>query len=933
MLTLCITLFLAQPHDAESVAQTFGMIASDQCRSCHPRHFREWLGSVHAFARRDFTLPHGSFAPRSEFEREVEDQNCSGCHGGSLVDLLGRDPLRHPVRLDHGAERTISCTVCHQITESLQAHVSGVSNSEHDCDPRSPEERMAHSFHQNTKPVDLLRRTEFCGPCHELKAPNGLQVERTFSQFLASDYTQRRITCTTCHMTSYGGTVVSGGEFREQVHRHDIIGTDVFANPVPALGSQRRRVASFLSAAASLFVHVPPVVVPGKELELDVDVVNSGAGHNFPAGFPAERRLWLEVDVISNSGELLHVSGRSQRLESEEEDFQPVVFHDRYLDESGAEVPFWWQATSIEERSLRALERRSSRYEFPVSEDFVPGESLRIEVRLRFQACSPRQLRLRGLESLIGSYPIFDVQVYRSDPIPIVARLLPKDTIRVPTDLADIQAALDRVPEGGTVLVEPGDYVLGAPLDFHGKRASLVSRDGRDVTSIRLAGTPEDGDPRSVVVFRSGESRATVLEGFTIRAGGGTLQGDVSHGGAIFCHEASPVLRSLRLLSNRASGHGGGAYFSNSGALFEDVEVEENRAEGDGGGIFVQASPGFEARGASIFANRSLGSGGGVFARGRLELSFSLVQGNRAGRGGGLALESGDTGRARVQKVWILGNGAPIGGGIALKKCAPFFEHVLIAGNAARFGGGVYLNGEGHPELVNVTLTENRGVSGGALRLRGDAIPRIRNSIVFNNQKPGLVGNLSFSLVEDSTGLSDSNVAGLPFFAQNGEWIDCESVEEPGCIPVRWSPGRPPEASVFARFVPGHYNVLAGSPAINIGSPHDSADPDGSRRDAGAIHHSGPSHGFIRGDISGDRKVDLDDVTALVEVVFAHERLVCEDAGDVDDDARITPLDVYFLTAYCYRHARAPGAPFPICGVDRTLDDGLGCFESASECP
>ena len=69
------------------------------------------------------------------------------------------------------------------------------------------------------------------------------------------------------------------------------------------------------------------------------------------------------------------------------------------------------------------------------------------------------------------------------------------------------------------MLVTPGRYK--GCIDFKGKRITVKSKDGPKVTII-------DGDKKgSVVVFNSGEDNRSMLEGFTIHNGTGTvLPGD-----------------------------------------------------------------------------------------------------------------------------------------------------------------------------------------------------------------------------------------------------------------------------------------------------------------------------------------------------------------------------------------------------------------------
>ncbi|MHC4946499.1 MAG: hypothetical protein ACYTG7_26100, partial [Planctomycetota bacterium] len=87
------------------------------------------------------------------------------------------------------------------------------------------------------------------------------------------------------------------------------------------------------------------------------------------------------------------------------------------------------------------------------------------------------------------------------------------ETLHVPADYPTIQAGIDAAVDGDTVLVAPGTYV--EKIDFVGKTITVISESAFDETVI-------DGAMKgSVVTFKSGEGKDTVLEGFTIKNGDG----------------------------------------------------------------------------------------------------------------------------------------------------------------------------------------------------------------------------------------------------------------------------------------------------------------------------------------------------------------------------------------------------------------------------
>ena len=125
--------------------------------------------------------------------------------------------------------------------------------------------------------------------------------------------------------------------------------------------------------------------------------------------------------------------------------------------------------------------------------------------------------------------------------------------INVPGDQATIQGGIDAAQHGDTVLVAPGIYTES--LRFHGKRIVLTSQypfsgDPFDiqltVISHSLLSHPDTG---SVVLFIDGEDARTVIQGFTIQNGTGTIwedehgAGDYREGGGILCAFSGPTIR------------------------------------------------------------------------------------------------------------------------------------------------------------------------------------------------------------------------------------------------------------------------------------------------------------------------------------------------------------------------------------------------------
>ncbi len=172
--------------------------------------------------------------------------------------------------------------------------------------------------------------------------------------------------------------------------------------------------------------------------------------------------------------------------------------------------------------------------------------------------------------------------------IALLPPMLPRDAAAasyyVPDDFATIQQALNGLSGGDTIIVRDAIYT-GADnknLDFAGKALTLVSENGPENCIIDC-----EGDGRGFY-FHSGETSATVIDGFTI------VNGDPSgyspeHGGAILCDNASPTMLGCLIVGNDSSQRGGAIYAVNSAPSIINCTINDNAAQW-GGGVFLDNS-------------------------------------------------------------------------------------------------------------------------------------------------------------------------------------------------------------------------------------------------------------------------------------------------------------------------------------------------------
>lgn len=860
---------------------------SESCAPCHPRQYLEWRGSAHAYSLLDPIFVACARYAHDSTGGALGD-HCLRCHApigvrsGELAP--GDDPASAPPKVREG----ISCETCHRMEA---AHGGPVADANFELAPGKTFYGRLHrpqptSAHENARD-EFVEKSESCGSCHDVILGN-LQVESSFAEWSVSPFAERGVQCQDCHMLRYSGQAAVGGPFRETLHRHNFPGATLPPRGWPNRGYQLEDVGAFLRTALRAAVDHPCEAEAGAALPVVVWLKNSGTAHNFPGA--TFRQLWIELRVEDAGGKAVFSSGsldaRGDLMDRHStlrpgEDEALACFSDYFVDSGGEETPYWFATASIR-RSLASLEERHVPYRVPVPAELL-GSEVRVRARLLFRAFRPYELRKRGREDLAAELPIWELFAYDSGPLSVVEKRARKTEYRLPGDFERIDEALDALRDGDRLLVEPGVYTVRRPLEFRGKRVEVRSLLGPLRTVIRYDPQVPEEERGSVVAFRGAETRESVLRGFTLEGGAGTLAGGIRRGGGVFIRDASPSLIENRILRSSARGGLGGGISCDGGSpLLEGNEIRDCWA--DRGGALAISGEGEAVR---------------VIRRGRLE-------GNIARRGGGIYVE----------------------GAVRLR-----LEGCIAAGNSAsECGGAVAASGGARIEIDRGTFVSNlAALEGGFAHLEAASLAPIANSIFWGNAPAGIPAEISYSVVDEDPRDFPGKIASFPLFRDPGGFWDAVTDERDPLARLprelwqkTWD--RP------LRWVGGDWWLLPGSPAIDAGDPRSPPDPDDTRADAGAVWHERPLKGFIRGDADGDGRVACPDILGVLARVFLSRPLPCDDAADVDDDGSVTVRDLVLLAAHLALGATAPAAPFPHCGVDPTFGEGLGCDAEPPPC-
>ncbi len=326
-------------------------------------------------------------------------------------------------------------------------------------------------------------------------------------------------------------------------------------------------------------------------------------------------------------------------------------------------------------------------------------------------------------------------------------------------DAPTIQDAIQRGQTGDMVLVGPGTY--HEDIDFLGKGIYLKSQLGPEATI--LDGSEEDS---SIVMCFREEPLGTVIEGFTLTGGTGTLAYPETgtRGGAVWSPSGSITLLHNCFIGNRA-GFGGAICIGHPNPSLSPIPrldvvaniFEENIADVNGGAIWTDGGN-FIVRQNMFLRNRTTKGDGGacdfLLRSGTLILVDNYFLDNLAEDQGG-AITVGSIPQFGAQPIEIRqnlivrnvahgggGGGAGSGGGIALSTGSGIVSGNTIAANDAGtdspyYGGGINVSDIGATyTIANNIIAGNRG---DGIVCRNQASPLILSNLFWNNSRENVI--------------------------------------------------------------------------------------------------------------------------------------------------------------------------------------------------
>jgi hypothetical protein len=394
------------------------------CQGCHPRHYREWASSMHAYAADDPVFR----AMNARAQRETNGELgafCVTCHAPMAVYEKKTTDGLNVAELPR-ALRGVTCYACHN-AEAIEGDHNGKLRIAGDDVMRggiqAPMDPGVHgarysALHDRNSPES----SQLCGGCHDVVNQNGVHVERTYLEYQESLLGQLDSpafdTCQGCHMDARTGVtaVLPDRALPERtLHEHLWPGVDVALTEFPDRALQRAAVECALANGTRVS---SLSATPLGEFTITVE---TNAGHAQPSGAAHDRRLWLELVAYDENDAIVFESGRGDPHPLRDEagqarDPQLWLMREELFGAAGEPVTMLWEAAfsalhpeGHESTALPALQMPGEPH--TLTRKFqLPGLPARLTAQLRMQP-----IGTDVLEDLVASGDL-DPQIVKEMP-------------------------------------------------------------------------------------------------------------------------------------------------------------------------------------------------------------------------------------------------------------------------------------------------------------------------------------------------------------------------------------------------------------------------------------------------------------------------------------------------------------------------------------
>lgn len=365
---------------------------------------------MHAYASDDPVFVAMNARGQRETGGELGDF-CVKCHApvavalGETQDGTNLDEL--PPHL-----KGVTCWYCHSVTSVAGTHdnplvlaMDGVMRGEYADAVDNPHHASTYSpLHE----WETLASSSMCGSCHDIVNGHGVQLERTYDEWLASFYSRpsesntllsaQPTGCVACHMPGSTEPIADfEGVGTRDRYDHRMVGVDVALTDFPEidylpelLADQRAHVQEQLDPVVCVGLCVRPAG-EGNGNEVVVWLHNEFVGHSFPSGAAQDRRAWVQVSAFDGDATVLEngVVGPQESIDAVAA-LDPTVWvlRDHAFRDDQRPASMFWEITRIESELLVVAASAELKYDKTTWRErrwYVDGPVDRATVQLQMQ--------------------------------------------------------------------------------------------------------------------------------------------------------------------------------------------------------------------------------------------------------------------------------------------------------------------------------------------------------------------------------------------------------------------------------------------------------------------------------------------------------------------------------------------------------------------
>jgi nitrate/TMAO reductase-like tetraheme cytochrome c subunit len=371
----------------------------ETCADCHAEQYREWSGSMHAYASDDPVFL--AMNARGQREAGIGDF-CVNCHAPMAVREGATTDGSNLAELPRSLQG-VTCYFCHTAEAVEGTHNNPIRLARDELMRGSIADPVAIRAHGTRySPLldrDRLESSELCGSCHDVHNQHGTRLERTYEEWRESVFSSETTgtTCGQCHMpqSREPKAIASGQELPlRRTHHHGFFGVDLALTDFPEREAQERGVQEALDSSLQRALCVKS---SGDAATVLVILDNVAAGHSFPSGAAQDRRLWVELSAYAGD-RIIYRSGHVPQGESVTRLDDPDLWliRDCMFDAEQKPVHMFWEARSVTSNLLPApvtLDPADPRYyrrhvvrSFPSSSrERLPGQPDRVTLDIWLQ--------------------------------------------------------------------------------------------------------------------------------------------------------------------------------------------------------------------------------------------------------------------------------------------------------------------------------------------------------------------------------------------------------------------------------------------------------------------------------------------------------------------------------------------------------------------